>query len=786
MPARLRKLTSNRDLVAGVLLVGFVCAIYLPNLGSYAFWDPWEPHYSQVAKEMADNDTWMDPTYRGKNRWWSKPILPLWGLRLSFATFGVDGPDDPMLHFAGRFPFFLLALMGILLTFRWVSRLFSRRAGIFSALVLATSPMYALLAHQVMFDMPFVAFCAPAVGYYFLARSRAGRPGDLVVFFGLTAGAFLSKWLLALFIPAGILCAFLVMRWDTAFFRRVGGWHWLGSGLVLSGCAAWFFIGLPDPTFAGLLLVSVGGLFLIYWMGRDALAEMGAPAKFFWIGLGTFLVIVLPWHIYMIAKHGWPFLREAIVYHHFDRAAGTIGKPEGTFDVYVKQLAFALFPWISLLPAALIRLLKWGAADLEGHGRRNLWIFLAAAVPYAAFSLFQTKFHHYIFPVVPALAVIIGVYLDRAADLDDRAWMRLSVMLGLPLAAFLLADVLHDYKWFIHLFDYYYGWPLPAQLNPYPVFAGLGGLWLLLMAWMFFRRRMGNGIVIGMTAVAASICVLLTAWIMPRVTRTFTQEPLYRAYKRAATGAEPVAQYNGWLSRSVSFYFDNRAEDLSRADQPNLEKAIGFLKRTGRTFMVLGAGHGRDCKALLADLRPKVKKRLGKSLYVVFDQHPFSCLVSTERDPEGTRLVKEKVLESLPADVRRFKVPFGDSIELLGYRISKPEVSKGETVTISYFFSCLKPIRDDWLIFIHGDGPQGGAHRIFGDHPPMGGLYPTSEWQVGQIIQDDYEMIVPANYPYDGFTMWMGLWKGPRRLEVANRHQHDGNNRVRTAHVRVK
>lgn len=786
MGAKLRKLLRNRDLVAMLLLAGFAAAIYLPKLGAYAFWDPWEPHYAQVADEMADAGTWLDPTYRGQNRWWSKPILPLWGLRLSFLVFGVDGPDSPWLHFAGRFPIFLLALLGLLLTYRWVARLYNRRAGFISALVLATCPMYALLAHQVMFDMPFVAFCAPAVGYYFLARSEAGRPGDVVVFYLLTACAFLSKWLLALFIPAGVLFAFLVLRWDTGFFRRVGGWHWLGSGLLLGGAAAAFFTTRGDPAFAAMLTVCVLALLLVVWMGRDAVADRGHPVRVHWIGLGAFALLVVPWHAFMIAEHGWAFLREAVIYHHFDRAVGTIGKPEGSFDVYVKQLVFATYPWVALLPAALIRLLRWGKADLEGRGRRDLWLLLAAAVPYAAFSLFQTKFHHYIFPVVPFLAVIIGVYLDRAARIDDRAWMRLSVMLALPLGAVLLADILHEYKWFIHLFDYYYGWPLPAQLNPYPFFAVVGGLWLLVLGWLFFRRRIGSGTVGVMVALAAALCVFLTAWVLPRVTRTFTQEPLYRAYQRASDGRAPVAQYNGWLSRSVSFYFENRAEDLSRADQPNLHQTIEFLRRPERAFLILGAGYGRDCRALLADLRPKVRERLGKSLYVVFDQHPFSCLVSTERDPAGQRLVEQKVLDELPDDVRPFKVGFGDRIELLGYRLEPAQVEPGGRFTISYFFRCKKNMSRDWLLFIHGDGPHGGAHRVFGDHAPVGGLHPTSEWEVGTIIQDDHEMVVPANYPYRGFTLWMGFWKGPQRLPVENRHQHDGNDRVRTAYVRVE
>ena len=47
-----------------VLLAVFGLIIYLPYLGAYPFWDPWEPHYTQVAWEMQDRDTWWRPWYR--------------------------------------------------------------------------------------------------------------------------------------------------------------------------------------------------------------------------------------------------------------------------------------------------------------------------------------------------------------------------------------------------------------------------------------------------------------------------------------------------------------------------------------------------------------------------------------------------------------------------------------------------------------------------------------------------------------------------------------------------
>ena len=77
-----------------IFLIG--CLIYLPRLGAYPFWDPWEPHYTQVAWEMQERLTWNNPWYRGLDNWWSKPILMLWLLRASLGVFW--DIDDRGLH----------------------------------------------------------------------------------------------------------------------------------------------------------------------------------------------------------------------------------------------------------------------------------------------------------------------------------------------------------------------------------------------------------------------------------------------------------------------------------------------------------------------------------------------------------------------------------------------------------------------------------------------------------------------------------------------------------------
>jgi len=774
----------DRKMISPLFLLLATAVLYLPSLGAYPFWDPWESQYSQVAMEMGEKGTWLDPYYRGVNNWWSKPIMLMWLLRASFGLFGVTDTTAPWLHFAGRLPLFFIGLAGVLLTFYWVSGLVNRRAGLLSALALLTSPMYALIHHQVMYDGPFVVFCSAAVGLFFLARKSA-RPLHLLLFYLLCGLAFLSKWLLAFFIPAGILLVEIFLRWDFQALKKMGWWP-LASALVfiLSGSLA-FYLATRDPVFSLMLAVVLLGLALIWLMGGWLVAENQLPARYWHLGFGLLMILILPWHIYMIAKHGMPFVREVVIYHHFDRAAGTIGKPEGTFDIYFQQLAFGTFPWVALLPAAFLKLFPRRLEKSSGKDDWTLQLFLAALVPWAAFSLFQTKFHHYIFPVVPFLAVIVGVFLDRLRSEQEGDWIKVTVMLAVPVLAVMLADIQRDYKYFIHLFDYYYGWPLPAAFNPYPALLAAGGCFLLLVLVLFFRRQLGAVLCGGLFVSAAALILALCAWVLPRVANNFSQYLNFQAYLEKGKG-EPIAQYNGWLSRSVSFYFRNRAVDLSRGDRPNLDAAIEFLSRPSRSFIILGAGYGLECRQLLASLRPEVQRRLGKSLYIVDDRHAFSCLASTERDPEGQKKVQQSILTALPENITKASVNFDDKIELIGWRVEPAQLERGGTFRVYYYFRCLKEVGDDWLVFIHGDGPQGGAHRIFGDHAPVGGLYPTGEWKPGEIIEDSVEMQVPANYPFPNFTLWMGFWKGELRLPVTQKFMHDGADRVRTAMVTVK
>jgi len=150
----------------GFWLLVLASALYLPALGLYSLWDPWETHYGEVAREMLARDDWVSLWWAQDGWFWSKPILNFWIQALAMSALGTHYKPDEMLIGAGgatahpewvvRFPNFLLTILAMYLLYKAVARVFGRRTGLIAGVVLATMPDWFFLAHQTMTDMPFV------------------------------------------------------------------------------------------------------------------------------------------------------------------------------------------------------------------------------------------------------------------------------------------------------------------------------------------------------------------------------------------------------------------------------------------------------------------------------------------------------------------------------------------------------------------------------------------------------------------------------------------------------
>lgn len=156
-----------------VIVVGAL--LYMPMLGVFSLWDPWETHYGEVAREIVARDDWISLWWAQDGWFWSKPILNFWIQSLAMGSLGTHFQPDQMLIGAGgapvahaewvvRTPNVLMTIGAMYLLYKGVAKVFGRRAGLLGAIVLATMPDWYFLAHQTMTDMPFVAAMTAAMG----------------------------------------------------------------------------------------------------------------------------------------------------------------------------------------------------------------------------------------------------------------------------------------------------------------------------------------------------------------------------------------------------------------------------------------------------------------------------------------------------------------------------------------------------------------------------------------------------------------------------------------------
>jgi 4-amino-4-deoxy-L-arabinose transferase-like glycosyltransferase len=146
-----------------------------------------------------------------------------------------------------------------------------------------------------------------------------------------------------------------------------------------------------------------------------------------------FLVVALPWYALCYARNGWPFFEEFIVRHHFGRFASGELQHIQPWWFYLPRTPGLLLPWTPLLLLLLVRGWRW-----YGEPRRR-FLLLWALFGVALFSASMNKLPGYVLPLLPALAALMGLALDEAAD--ARWWLAACALLlaAFPIVAPILA-----------------------------------------------------------------------------------------------------------------------------------------------------------------------------------------------------------------------------------------------------------------------------------------------------------------------------------------------------------
>jgi 4-amino-4-deoxy-L-arabinose transferase-like glycosyltransferase len=460
---RLRELPDSWRIAGGAGLIAAL--VFLPYLGAVGLWDPWETHYGEVGREMIARADYVYP-YWESGWFFSKPPLTMWIDVLGMLVVGIQHGDGKLplyTEWAMRLPFALMSVGAVSLLAWALSRTVNRRVGLTAAFALATMPLYFLISRQAVTDTPFIAALIAGMGCALIGLFDTGtkrRAAWWYAFYVLLGLSTLSKGLLGVALPAVILAlyaGFFVFPWTWESFEEHTRWlslqirtrlAWAWRTLTRKAAPAPSGSAAPTPV-----------LF----------AEMARMR--FLPGVLVFLAIAGPWYLTLslfpaVDLENKNFFFRFFIHDHFNRLLEGVHTttPGGTFIYFIEQGGFAIFPWVALVPGALalVARIRLGAQDT-----RTRVAFIALAWTVLAFfvvDISATKFHHYVLPVLPGVAILVALFVDELWE-DGIAAHGVSLLLGLVFFILVGKDLAGNPKNFTDLFVYNYDRPYPFELD---------------------------------------------------------------------------------------------------------------------------------------------------------------------------------------------------------------------------------------------------------------------------------------------------------------------------------
>ena len=279
---------STRGNLALLLIISFL--LFFTNINGWDLWNPDEPRYAQVAREMRDTGEWILP-HLNSDTYPDKPPLFFWLIALfSFVTGGVT-------EISARLPSALAAAGCILLTFFLGKRLFDRRAGLLSGFVLMTSVEFFWLGRRGNIDMVFTLIVTLTLTFFFLGLKEEDKPRSFYLLPYLFMGlGVLTKGPIGFLLPSLTIVGYLALTKNLKHLKKLE----IPWGLVLFAgiVSAWL---IPACIRGGEAYTNE----ILFTQTIDRFAHAWNHKKPFYYFLYTFPADFLPWVLLLPGALVW-------------------------------------------------------------------------------------------------------------------------------------------------------------------------------------------------------------------------------------------------------------------------------------------------------------------------------------------------------------------------------------------------------------------------------------------------------------------------------------------------
>jgi 4-amino-4-deoxy-L-arabinose transferase-like glycosyltransferase len=479
--------------------------------------DPDEGRYAEIPREMVESGDWLTPRLDGLH-YFEKPPLQYWATAVAYRLFG-------QYEWSARLWTVGLAFLCLPLVCAWAGRLGGPRAGLVALTALAVCPLFAVLGHLNMLDAGFSFWLSCTLAAFCCAQDE----------------------------PAGSLSA---RRWMLA---------------------AWAAAALAVLT-KGIVVGVLGGASLALY----SLAERDWRiwGRLSWLSGGAlFLALTLPWFLLMQGVNPG-FLQFFLVHEHFERFLTKVHHRVEPWWFFLPLLLLGVLPFV--MPLVRGARLAWRG---DGTARAGVFkplkfLLIFAGVTLVFFSASGSKLPPYILPMLPPLAVIVGVHAAQ-----QESFFRGAARVGAVLVALSAASIL---AYCVHRNDY-----IPEVVNLWAgvalAAAGVG----VALTW---RREPpiltgpGPALVTASAAVLAWQALLNQYTFMPAVRSARDLAAAVRPYVHDGTPLYSIGQYRETLSP----YLKRRLQvvDFKGELQRGIEDDPGLMDMNYQKFESLWSAGG--------------------------------------------------------------------------------------------------------------------------------------------------------------------------------------------------
>jgi len=337
---------------AWLVLLIFTLALLLLSVLGLGLSGRDSPRVAGIAREMAVTSDYLIPRLNGEN-FLEYPSLGYWPIALTLSM--SKNPPD----FLTFLPIVFLGTGTVLVTYLIGKKLAGERIGLMAGFILATMSSFITYHRHFRVDPALLFFITLSL-YGFVAAYQASRKRFLfsALFYLAMAGAFLSKGIVGMAIPATAVAVFLITKKD---FKAIGK-------LLLNPAILFFFL----PIFI--------------WVGSVWFLE----------GLGIFKEII----------------RQSLF--RFLSSSADHAKP---FYYYFVPALLAPMPWTILL--LVLVWYRWRSApsrELLSHGSLLWFALVWLLTGLIGLSFASAKRPLYLGPLYPSFALLAALGWDRIRE----------------------------------------------------------------------------------------------------------------------------------------------------------------------------------------------------------------------------------------------------------------------------------------------------------------------------------------------------------------------------------